>query len=28
LAFIEIPDEKQIEKAFMKLIEQIKKGFI
>jgi len=28
LAFIEIPDEKQIEKAFMKLTEQIKKGFI
>ena len=28
LAFIEIPDEKQIEKAFMKLTEQIKNGFI
>jgi predicted nucleotidyltransferase component of viral defense system len=28
LAFIEILDEQQIEKAFMKLIEQIKKGFI
>jgi len=28
LAFIEIPDEKQIEKAFNKLTEQIKKGFI
>ena len=28
LAFIEIPDEKQIEKVFMKLMEQIKKGFI
>lgn len=26
LAFIEIPDEKQIEKAFKKLTEQIKKG--
>ena len=28
LVFIEIPDEKQIEKAFKKLTEQIKKGFI
>ena len=28
LAFIEIPDEKQIEKAFIELTEQIKKGFI
>ena len=28
LAFIEIPDEKQIEKVFMKLAERIKKGFI
>jgi len=28
LAFIEIPDEKQIENTFLKLIEQIKKGFI
>ena len=26
LAFIEIPDEKQIEEAFMKLVERIKKG--
>jgi len=26
LAFIEIPDEKQIDKAFMKIIERIKKG--
>jgi len=28
LAFIEIPDEKDIENAFMKLINRIKKGFI
>ena len=28
LAFIEIPDEKHIEKTFIKLTEQIKKGFI
>jgi len=28
LAFIEIPDEKQIENTFLKLIERIKKGFI
>ena len=28
LAFTEIPDEKQIENTFMKLTEQIKKGFI
>ena len=28
LAFIEIPDEKQIEQTFMKLINRIKKGFI
>jgi len=28
LAFIEIPDEKQIENTFLNLIERIKKGFI
>jgi len=28
LAFIEIPDEKQVEKVFMELTEQIKKGFM
>ena len=28
LAFIEIPDEKQIENTFLKLIERIKKSFI
>ena len=28
LAFIEIPDEKEIENSFIKLIDRIKKGFI